>query len=256
MNETPAQAPRARFRARERTSPLRPRARRDQLRGEVRPGRRRRRGGGASSSRFYDEKETNANVGVHERRRFRASPLLGGRARVRQRAGRDVPLVPPEDGGDARLLHRGGVRRAPKRAPRVLRDVPAEQARRGHRRGGGERDLALPSMPRVVRRRVRDLLQLRALPQGARPGADAPGDPARARRGLRQRARLPRARSHRFDPRRAARAQKELRVGEVAGPGLPAGEDEDRDFREGRVFFRRREGGEGSERREGSHEGS
>ena len=48
----------------------------------------------------------------------------------------------------------------------VQQAVPQEPARRGHRGGGGQREVGVPPLPRLLRRGLHHLLQLRALPQG------------------------------------------------------------------------------------------
>ena len=44
--------------------------------------------------------------------------------------------------------------------------VPEEPARRGHPAGGGQRQVGVPPLPRLLRGGLHHLLQLRALPQG------------------------------------------------------------------------------------------
>lgn len=95
-----------------------------------------------------------------------------------------MSLVSTKDGGDARGVHGGGVPGCAV-AVVVLWDVFEKSSRGGHRRRRRVGVLAVPAMPRILRRRVRDVLQLRTVPEKGWSGADAPSHPARAREWIR-----------------------------------------------------------------------
>tara|TARA_B100001778_G_C18393208_1_gene540781 strand:+ start:381 stop:614 length:234 start_codon:yes stop_codon:yes gene_type:complete len=67
----------------------------------------------------------------------------------------------------------------------VLRDVFEKQTRGRYRFGRGEWVLAMPEMPKIVRTRVRSLLQLWAVQKKSGVVADAPSHTYRAREWVR-----------------------------------------------------------------------
>lgn len=58
--------------------------------------------------------------------------------------------------------------------PVLQQAVPEEPAWRGHSAGRGQRLLGVPTLPWLLRHRLRHLLQLRPLPQGGEPGVPRP----------------------------------------------------------------------------------
>ena len=161
-----------------------------------------------------------------------APPLQRRRARLRLRARHDVPLVPPEDGRDARGVHRPELR--PRTTPRrLLRHARLRNraARTWPPRSPPDAGF-VPSAARILRRGVRHVLQLRPVPQsrGSSPTHQIIGQ----------------ARQAGFDnvhdylvhrvvgatPTQLARAQRAFAVGTMAPRGFQTCEGSDREGEE------------------------